>query len=191
MNNNLISIKEIEIKEDFELEKENEEILLNICKNRHINIDYKEKLISQELNKRLLPDYKYKFDVCNLKKICKDIDDGIMKYALDNASKAKYDEDFFNIIKEIEKLKCDKKLLDFTYFWSHKAKLQLKCFDSEETDDLLSCLCNDNLKSQLEFLKAFKDRESLNMLNDCMNMCNGNDDKMFRIFLKIMVFYQS
>ena len=65
MNKELVSIENIKIKEDFNLEKEDEEILLNICLNNHIKIDYRKQLLNKKLSQSLI-DFKHKFNICNL-----------------------------------------------------------------------------------------------------------------------------
>ena len=182
MYNELISIDKIKMKEEFNVEKEDEEILLNICLNKHINKDYRKELMNEKLAQRLL-DYKNKFNKCNLNEICDKIDNLIMEYDQENSKKEnQYDNDFFNIIKEIEKIKYDKGLLGLTYYMKNKSRMSFMCLNKEEKNDIISCLCKENTKDQITFLKAFKDSQSLNFLKQCLKESDGNEKLMYSIF---------
>ena len=119
MNNELMSIEDIRVKDEFQIDSkdnqkkpidsDDEELLLDICMNKHVNKDYRKGLINVTFNKQLM-DYKNKFKYHTLKEICSTIDESIMKYDQNNKKKdIVYDNDFLNLLKNLEKLKFDDK----------------------------------------------------------------------------------
>jgi hypothetical protein len=161
--NKLLSIKNIKIKENSILSKEEEEIILDLGKNKYINKDYRSMLLNENLSKGL-SSYKNRFHLYNIKDICFEIDQSIMKYDQEMLKKEdKYDKDFFNLTKIINNLKIKKELMKdlFPFFWKNKSRIIINCIDEEEKEKILSYLCGD--KSKLNNIES--------------NKCNKNNYK--------------
>ena len=98
MDNEFKSIDEIKIKEDFNIDSENEELLLKITSNELIKQDYKKKLLNENLNQQLLI-HDNKFSKISLKSICTEIDQAIIRYIKENKNNKEYDNNFYSITK--------------------------------------------------------------------------------------------
>ena len=153
----LMSIKEIYLKENSVLNKEEEKLILDLGNNKHINTDYRSFFLNENLNQSLF-DYYNKFNKYGINSICGEIDKRIMKYDQDDKARVngKYDQEFFELIKVIQKLKLKNELMKnlFPYFHKNKSRIIISCLDEEESNPILSIICGD--KSQLnEWLKHF------------------------------------
>ena len=162
MGDKLVSIKNVKLREGFNLCK-NEELLLNMCLNKHINKDYRSELINIKLNQNLI-DYKYKFKTYTLESICKKIDDAIMNYDQDNEKgNDKYDTDFQELTQEIKNLEFKKEELKkyFSYYWKNRSRISVSCLNDDDADELFSFVNKGNIKKQIEVLKLFNDNPEL------------------------------
>ena len=127
MDNEFKSIDEIKIKEDFNIDSENEELLLKITSNELIKQDYKKKLLNENFNQQLLM-HNNKFSKISLKSICSEIDQAIIRYVKENKNNNKeYDNNFYSIIKLLNQLKFknEKKEELFPYYGEIEEKYLL------------------------------------------------------------------
>ena len=157
MNNNLMTINDIRIKEEFDFDENNEKILLNIYLNKHINKDFRNELINENIFKELSC-YKNKFKSYKLKDICNEIDQVIMKYDQTNSNNGiTYDNDIFDIIQNLKKIKCSKKQMEelFPYYWKNKSRISISCLNEDDADYLMSLIDINNIKEQIDYLKSF------------------------------------
>ena len=157
MNNNLMSINDIRIKEEFDFDENNEKILLNIYLNKHINKDFRKILINDNIFKELSC-YKNKFKSYKLKDICNEIDQVIMKYDQTNSNNGiTYDNDIFDLIQNLKKIKCSKKQMEelFPYYWKNKSRISISCLNEDDADYLMSLIDINNIKEQIDYLKSF------------------------------------
>ena len=185
MGNKLVSIKNVKLREGFNLCK-NEELLLNMCLNKHINKDYRSELINIKLNQNLI-DYKYKFKTYTLESICKKIDDAIMNYDQGNEKgNDKYDTDFQELTQEIKKLEFKKEELKeyFPYYWKNRSRISVSCLNDDDADELFSFVNKGNVKKQIEVLKLFNDNPELS--EQFNNIDNNKED-----FVKGVKFYMN
>ena len=193
--NKLLSIKDIKIKINSILSKEEEEIILNLGKNKYINKDYRSMLLNENLSKGL-SSYKNKFAPYDIKQICSEIDQSIMKYDQEMLKKEeKYDKDFFVLTKIINNLKIKKDLMKelFPFFWKNRSRIIINCIDEDEKEKIISYLCgdksklniiennksnknNDKKKTKIESLKIDK-KEDLIIPKKTENINNKNNDK--------------
>ncbi len=179
--NNLVPKKEITIKKNFEIDEEDEKILINICLNKHINKDYRNSLINEKLYQNL-KEYKIEFSELTLKNICQEIDNKIIVYDNNNSNQGKvYDKDIYNIVKSLEKLKIDKnKMKDlFSYYWSHKTKFSLNFFKDDDISNILSNLDPENTELQSKLLCAFKNSTDLEKFTKYLDKYKGKMGKLF------------
>ena len=177
MDDKLVSIKNVKLREGFNLCK-NEELLLNMCLNKHINIDYRSKLINIKLNQNLI-DYKYKFETYTLESICKKIDDAIMNFDQDNEKgNDKYDTDFLELTQEIKQLEFKKEELKkyFPYYWKNRSRISVSCLNEDDADELFSFVNKGNIKKQIEVLKLFNDNPEL---SEQFNNIDNNNKEAF------------
>jgi len=184
MNNNLISINNIRIKEEFNFDENNEKILLDICLNKHINKDFRNELINENMFKQLSI-YKYKFKSYKLKDICNEIDQVIMKYDQTNSNNnITYDNDFFDITQNLKKIKCSKEQMKelFPYYWKNKSRISISCFNEDDADHLMSLINKDNFNNQIKFLESFSSSQSFQSLFNYLDICGGNVDKLLDSF---------
>ena len=133
-----------------QLNSDDEELLLDICMNKHVNKDYRKGLINVTFNKQLM-DYKNKFKYHTLQEICSTIDESIMKYDQNNKKKdIVYDNDFLNLLKNLEKLKFDDKNKEkyFSYYWNNRIRMSFSCYEKEKMQKLMSYINNNNLDRQ-------------------------------------------
>lgn len=153
IQNQLSSISQIQMKLSFEC-KEKEKIILDLCLNKHINKDFRSKLLNENLNNSLY-NYQNKFSTIDFPSICRKIDDVIMEYDQKKENQGKtYDEDFFNLCKTVKNLKLEKDLMKglFPYFWRNKSKIIISCVDEEEIEPFIDIICEggfDKLLSNL------------------------------------------
>ena len=185
MNNNLISINDIRIKEEFNFDENNEKILLDICLNKHINKDFRNELINENIFKQLSC-YKNKFKSYKLKDICNEIDQVIMKYDQTNSNNGvTYDNDFFNITQNLKKIKCSKEEMKelFPYYWKNKSRISISCFNEDEADHLMSLINKDNFENQIKFLDSFSSSKSFQSLFKFLDICGGDVNKLLDKFL--------
>lgn len=161
--NKLLSIKYIKIKVNSILPKEEEEIILNLGKNKYINKDYRSMLLNENLSKGLYS-HENRFKSYDIKEICSEINNSIMEYDHEMLKKEeKYDKDFFTLLKTINNLKIKNELMKdlFPFFWKNKSRLIISCIDEDEKEKIISYLCGD--------------RSKLNIIGN--NKCSKNDDK--------------
>ena len=195
--NKLLSIKNIKIIENSIISKKEEEIILDLGKNKHINKDYRSMLLNENLSKGL-HSYKDKFPKYQIEDICKEIDQSIMKYDQEMLKKEeKYDKDFFNITKIINNLTINKELMKdlFPFFWKNKSRIIMDCIDEDEKERILSFLCgekkimhnNDNnerrkfdYKKRFEYLDISK-RNELMIISKKTGLSTPNE---FKILVK-------
>ena len=179
--NNLVPKKEITIKKNFEIDEEDEKILINICLNKHINKDYRNSLINEKLYQNL-KEYNIEFYELTLESICDGIDKKIMIYDRDNSNKDKiYDKDIYNITKSLDKLKIDKSKMPelFGYYWNHKTKLSINCFKNDDINNILSNLDPENTELQSKLLNAFKNSSDLEKIDKYLDKYKGNMSQLF------------
>ena len=166
MNNELKSIDNILIKEDFKEIIKNENSLIDIPKNKHINIDYKSKLINQRLNQNLLK-YTNKINLLTLESLCNEIDKVIMKYDQKfNNNTASYDNDFFKLITDVKNIECEdtNKEKYFPYFWKNRSRISITCLDEKDADNLMKVISGENIKSQIKLLNMCQDKKCLDKI---------------------------
>lgn len=182
MNNNLISIKDIRIKEEFNFDENNEKILLDICLNKHINKDFRNELINENIFKQLSL-HKHKFKSYTLKDICNEIDQFIMKYDQTNSNNGiTYDNDFFNITQNLKKIKYPKEQMKelFPYYWKNKSRISISCFNEDDADHLMTLIKKDNFANQIKFLESFSSTKNLDKLNELFEKSYGNINELLR-----------
>lgn len=183
MNNNLLSIKEVKIKENFEIEENDEKILLNICLNKHININYRNVLLNKKLEKNL-ENFKDKFRTNSLKEVCKEIDDKIMEYDQKYYNHdIIYDKDFYDIIKGIRKLKIGNEKVQelFKYYWKHKKQICISCINDEDAETLFTFANKGQIKSYDTFLQLFSNNQ-IEILKQYLEKCGGNIELFLSCF---------
>jgi hypothetical protein len=202
MNNELKPIGDILIKEDFNEIIKDENLLIDIFKNKHIYEDYRSKLINKKLNQKLLK-YKNKFFIeeLKLKDLCDKIDKFIMKYDQTyNNNKVTYDNDFFKLISEVRKIDCEEKVKEelFPYFWKNNPRISITCLNAETANKLLSKINNENIDSQIKLLELFDDKKCIdkiisygnyhggisNFLKDIISPIDLKMNQKFRFILK-------
>ena len=202
MNNELKPIGDILIKEDFNEIIKDENLLIDIFKNKHIYEDYRSKLINKQLNQKLLK-YKNKFFIeeLKLKDLCDKIDKFIMKYDQTyNNNKVTYDNDFFKLISEVRKIDCEEKVKEelFPYFWKNNPRISITCLNAETANKLLSKINNENIESQIKLLELFDDKKCIdtiisygnyhggisNFLEDIISPIDLKMNQKFRFILK-------
>ena len=168
-----MSIEDIRIKENFNISLEDEKVLLDICSNNHINKDYRKELMNEKLNEKLF-DYKNKFKSYTLENLCNQIDRAIMKYDQENANSDKvYDNDFFQLIQNLKKLKFEEKLMEnlFPYYWKNRVKICIHCFEEKSIEKLLKKIDKNNLESNIQLLEAFNEKKHLDIFLKYLNEC--------------------
>ena len=173
-----------------QLNSDDEELLLDICMNKHVNKDYRKGLINVTFNKQLM-DYKNKFKYHTLQEICSTIDESIMKYDQNNKKKdIVYDNDFLNLLKNLEKLKFDDKNKEkyFSYYWNNRIRMSFSCYEKEKMQKLMSYINNNNLDRQLYFMEIFKDEKSMEILNEYLKLCDWDVSKFLAHFTKSLGF---
>ena len=166
MNNELKSIDDILIKEDFKEIIKNEYSLIDIPKNKHVNIDYKSKLINHLLNQNLLK-YTNKIKLLTLKDLCHEINDAIMLYDQKyNNNIASYDNDFFKLITDVKNIECEdtNKEKYFPYFWKNRSRISITCLDEKDADNLMKVINGENIKSQIKLLNMCQDKKCLDKI---------------------------
>ena len=179
--NNLVPKKEITIKKNFQIDEEDEKILINICLNKHINKDYRNSLINDKLYQNL-KEYNIDFSELTLESICREIDNKIIAYDNNNSNQGKvYDKDIYNITKSLEKLKIDKNRMKelFLFYWSHKTKFSLNFFKDDDISNILSNLDPENTELQSKLLYAFKNSTDLEKFAKYLDKYNGKMSQMF------------
>ena len=184
--NELMSIEDIRIKENFNISLEDEKVLLDICSNNHINKDYRKELMNEKLNEKLF-DYKNKFKSYTLENLCNQIDRAIMKYDQENANSDKvYDNDFFQLIQNLKKLKFEEKLMEnlFPYYWKNRVKICIHCFEEKSIEKLLKKIDKNNLESNIQLLEAFNEKKHLDIFLKYLNECGGDIFTLLTHFTK-------
>jgi len=185
-SNNLVPKKDISIKKDFEINEEDEKILLDICLNKHINKDYRNTLINEKLYQNL-KEYGIDFSKLTLESICQEIDNKILKYHQENNNHNKvYDNDIYKITKMLEKLKIDKEKMSklFTFYWKNKKELSVNCFKDDDFSNILSILDKEKIQQQTKLLSSFQDPSNINNLLEYMNKYKGDMKKFFSALSK-------
>ena len=193
MQNHLVSIDQVNLKIDFKY-KEKEKIILDLCLNKHINIDYRKDLLNENLNKSLYG-YKNKFSKFYFSTICRKIDDAIMNYDQNKDNQGKqYDNDFFELNKTVKNLKLEKELMKklFPYFSANKSRIIISCLDEEKVDPLIDMICEgtiDNLFSKNNDKSNNKDNIENILKEDKKNNTpsdnfNGNNNKGEKFIVK-------
>ncbi len=182
--NELMSIEYIRIKEHFNISLEDEKVLLDICSNNHINKDYRKELMNEKLNEKLL-DYKNKFKSYTLENVCTQIDQSIMKYDQKNANSNKvYDNDFYQLIQNLKKLKFEEKFMEdhFPYYWKNRVKMCINCFEEKSIEKLLNNCDINNIESNIQLLELFKEKKYTEIFFKYLNECGGDIFKLLTHF---------
>ena len=168
MKNELKPIDEILIKEDFNNIIKNEDLLIDIFKNKHIYEDYRSQLINKKLNQNLL---KYKNNIMikelKLKDLCDKIDKYIMKYDQTyNNNKVTYDNDFFKLISDVREIDCEEKVKEelFPYFWKNNSRISITCLNPKFANKLLSKINNENIESHIQLLEIIEDQQCIDKI---------------------------
>ena len=164
MNNELKTIDDILIKADFKEKIKNEDLLIDIPKNKHINKDYRSMIINQKLNQNLIKNKNNRKTLFDLKDLCNIIDQAIMKYDQTyNNNKVTYDDDFFALITDVKNIECEDKVKEelFPYFWKNRPRILITCLNEKDADNLLNAINKENLQSQIKLLKMFPDKKTL------------------------------
>ena len=194
MHNQLLPLSKIRIKES-DLNEENEEIIFKICNSEFIKEDPKNQLLNNYLY-RNLSKYENKFRICKINELCSKIDEAIKKYDKENKKEnKKYGNDFYKLLEDLKKLKMPQKTIEelFPYYSKNIANLTMNCFDKELVYDLLTNINSDNIKDQIQLLKNFQNKDSLNDINNhvafygklhhCNHSFTINQKFMFKIKL--------
>ena len=81
-----------------------------------------------------------------------------MKYDQTNSNNGiTYDNDIFDIIQNLKKIKCSKKQMEelFPYYWKNKSRISISCLNEDDADYLMSLIDINNIKEQINYLKSF------------------------------------
>jgi len=176
MNNELKKIDDVFIKEDFKEKIKNEDLLIDIPKNKHINIDYRSKLINKRLNQNLLKNKNNRKSLFDLKDICDKIDRAITQYDQTyNNNKVTYDNDFFTLISDIKKIECEDKVKEelFPYFWKNRSRISVTCLNEKDADNLLNRINNENIQPYIKLLDMFQDKKNVDQILHYGNISGG------------------
>ena len=140
--------------------------------------------MNEKLNEKLL-DYKNKFKSYTLENVCDQIDRAIMKYDQENAnSNQLYDNDFFQIIQNLKKLKFEEKLMEkfFPYYWKNRVKMCINCFEEKSIEKLLKNIDKNNIESNIKLLEAFKEKKYMDIFFKYFYECGGDTFKLLAHF---------
>ena len=177
MQNELVSIEHIRIKENFNISLDDEKVLLDICTNIHINIDYRKELMNEKLTEKLL-EYKNKFKSHTLEIICNQIDRAVMNYDQKNANKNKvYDNDFFQLLQNLSKLKFDEKLKEelFPYYLKNRNKMSMNCFEEKTIEKLFNNIDKDNIHSLINLCDFYNTKNYNGLFDELLKNCGENE----------------
>ena len=190
MEDKLLSIGKIKARENFDDLCGKEDILLDVCLNKHINKNYRSELINKKLNQNLLENNNHrKFHKYKLKDICDEIDKAIDDYYHDTGSKKEnciFDQDFLNLIQNIKKLEFDKEKMKkyFPKYWRNRTRIAISFINEDDADELLSCVNEGDIKQQIKFLKLYNDNPEIR--NELKNNNNNCEElkKGFNLYIK-------
>ena len=180
MENKLVSIEDIRIKENFNISLDDEKVLLDICTNIHINKDYRKELMNEKLTEKLL-EYKKKFTPYKLEDVCTQIDKAVMNYDQKNANSNKvYDDDFFQLLQNLKKLKIDEKLMEnlFPYYWKNRVKMLTNCFEEKNIEKLLNNLDKHNIDLCTNLFDSFNKNNFKDLSDILFNKYGGGNEFM-------------
>ena len=189
MDDKLVSIRKIKLRKNFD-ECKNEELLLDICTNKHLDIlldihldepininKIRNYLMNTKLNQNLL---NYHIESIHLKEICGKIDNAIKEID----EKSNYDEHFNNLIDKINKLEFEEEKKEYLpYYSKNKSRILIGFIEEKDREELFSIINKKNIKEYLGALKDYKDKkekenpESNNNDNRNVDTNEGNESE--------------
>ena len=190
MKNKLIPMKDLKIKEGFDLDKNDENIILDMCLNKHVNKDFRNELINENLGNNLSK-YKDRFRSYTLKSICNEVDQAIMKCDQNNSNQdGAYDSDFLQIIEDMKKINCSQEKLKelFPYYWKNKSRISISCLDENSADKLMSLIKFNRVDKQLKILEAFSKPDAAEKLSEYLELCGGDPYSLLNRFNNFYIF---